>query len=442
MSLTIGQKVQAEKSNCDYVIKKKLGEGGQGAVFLVEGPTGPMALKWYNQIQSKPDQRKAIEYLIGEPPPKGIAGKRFIWPQDIATEHGTDRFGYLMALIETNRFAELGDIQAKKKQVPDYPTLAEISFQIANSYRALHLSGHCYRDISRGNVLFDPKTGEVLICDNDNIGIDNQGSCAIWGTWEYIAPELITDKSKNPSTKTDLHSLAVLLFNLWMWHHPLHGKMEYDIHSWDLFAKKKVYGASPVFVFDPSDSSNRLPDEYKTCRKKWDACPSEIKNLFTKAFTVGLKDPGSRVTEGEWQEAFLRLKDGAISCQKCKAACLWESSKTNFTCWYCNSLVHLPPKLQISRTNGAHQILLGKDIRILQIHLDSKFDKDDSQNIIGQVVQNPTNPNIWGIRNLSKSNWVATFVDGKTLEILPQQAVPMADGLKLNIGNSIAIIKA
>ena len=169
MSLIIGQKVQAEKSKCHYEIKKKLGEGGQGAVFLVEGPTGPMALKWYNQIHSKPDQRKAIEYLIGEPPPKGLAGKRFIWPQDIATANGTDRFGYLMALIETNRFAELGDIWAKKKQAPDYPTLCEISFQIANSYRALHLSGHCYRDISRGNVLFDPKTGEVLICDNDNI---------------------------------------------------------------------------------------------------------------------------------------------------------------------------------------------------------------------------------------------------------------------------------
>jgi len=442
MSLIIGQKVQAEKSKCHYEIKKKLGEGGQGAVFLVEGPTGPMALKWYNQIHSKPDQRKAIEYLIGEPPPKGLAGKRFIWPQDIATANGTDRFGYLMALIETNRFAELGDIWAKKKQAPDYPTLCEISFQIANSYRALHLSGHCYRDISRGNVLFDPKTGEVLICDNDNIGIDNQGSCSIWGTWEYIAPELITDKSKNPSTKTDWHSLAVFLFNLWMWHHPLHGKMEYEIHTWDLFAKKKVYGASPVFVFDPFDSCNQLPSQYKTCLKKWDACPSVIKNLFTKAFTVGLKNPDGRVTEGEWQEAFLRLKDGAISCQKCKAACLWESSNINFTCWYCKSPINLPPKLQISRTNGTHQILLEKDKQIFQIHLDSKFDKDDSQNIIGQVVQNPTNPNIWGIRNLSKFNWVATFIDGKTLEIHPQKAVPMVDGLKLNIGNTEAIIKA
>ena len=78
MSLTIGQKIQAEKSNCDYVIKKKLGEGGQGAVFLVDGPTGQMALKWYNERQSKPEQRKAIEYLLGEPPPKGPAGKRFI----------------------------------------------------------------------------------------------------------------------------------------------------------------------------------------------------------------------------------------------------------------------------------------------------------------------------------------------------------------------------
>ncbi|MFN5323028.1 MAG: protein kinase, partial [Planctomycetota bacterium] len=78
MSLVIGQQVFAETAKTSLVVKKKLGEGGQGAVYLVDGVHGSQALKWYNVEQATEEQRTAIRYLVNSGPPRGPAGRRFI----------------------------------------------------------------------------------------------------------------------------------------------------------------------------------------------------------------------------------------------------------------------------------------------------------------------------------------------------------------------------
>jgi DNA-binding helix-hairpin-helix protein with protein kinase domain len=315
MSLETGQPVRAEAMGASLTVRQKLGEGEQGAVYLVDGPGGPYAAKWYNGQHATEHQAAAVRYLVQHGPPPGAAGRRFIWPLDVVTaRQDPSHFGYLMALIDTSRFAELGEVWAHVKPAPGYAALCEISYQTANSYRALHLSGHCYRDVSKGNLMFDPRSGDVLICDNDNVGVNRQSKSQVDGTLEYMAPEVVRAEA-DPPTETDLHSLAVLLFQLWVWHHPLHGEMEYQFHVWDLIAKAKVYGKEPVFIFDPADRRNRLPGdpEYAVAYQRWGDCPPSLQALFTHAFTTGLREPARRVTEGEWQNLFLQLKDGVIA---------------------------------------------------------------------------------------------------------------------------------
>lgn len=248
MSLTLGQQVTAEVLGSKLTVQRRLGEGGQGIVYLVESPEGTYALKWYNAFQATAEQRAAIRLLVQAGPPPGPAGCRFIWPLALVTTPGTGQFGYLMPLIDTQRFATLNEVQARLKAAPSYPMLCEISAQIANSYRALHLRGYCYRDVAAGNLMFDPQTGDVLICDNDNVGINRQSQCQVLGTMEYMAPEVVLGQAE-PSTETDLHALAVLLFNLWCRHHPFHGELEYNIRSWDQVAKRHIYGERPIFIF-------------------------------------------------------------------------------------------------------------------------------------------------------------------------------------------------
>jgi eukaryotic-like serine/threonine-protein kinase len=202
MQLQIGSQVRAELTGQNWTVRAKLGEGGQGTVYAVDGLQGRLALKWYTPDQSTPTQAASIRSLVQDGPPKGRAGQRFVWPHDLATIPGSSCFGYLMPFIDMKRFAELDEVQCKIKPAPTYPTLCEISYQAANSYRALHLSGRCYRDVSSRNVLFDPKPGDVLICDNDNVGVNRQSETQIKGTMEFMAPELVRGDEKRPSTDT------------------------------------------------------------------------------------------------------------------------------------------------------------------------------------------------------------------------------------------------
>lgn len=434
MPLEIGQRIKGEFQNTVLTVKKKLGEGTQGEVYLVTSDTIEMACKWYKPSQATDEQKAAIRSLVRSGPPRGVAGTRFIWPLDLVTAPNSPQFGYTMKLIDTQRFAGLGEVQAHLKRSPMFSILCTISYQLANSYRALHLNGYCYRDISDGNLMFDPMTGDVLICDNDNVGINRQSKSQVWGTMEYMAPEIIRGEV-SPSTETDLHSLAVLLFNLWCWHHPLHGMMEYRFHVWDVPAKKEVYGEHPVFIFDPNNKRNQLPKDpdYASIGIRWDYCPPSLKEMFIRAFTVGLVDPKRRITEGEWQREFLQLRDSIVPCPHCRAENFDEHVRQGTACWHCKHIVPPHPKLVVKDATGGHFIVLSEGTKILKRHISPRWQDDDDPTIIGDVVKNPLHPEVWGIRNLTDHVWLAKAKDGKEIEIQPKKAVPLNPGLQLSI---------
>ena len=213
-----------------------------------------------------------------------------------------------MPLIDTAQYASLADIESKRVPHPGYGVMTEAGRQLAECFRELHIAGYCYRDISKKNFWLSLETGDVVICDNDNIIVDKLCLGNIKGTTPFMAPEVVLNTAK-PSTVTDQHSLAVLLFCLLCGGHPLQGKMEYDIKILDQITSRNLYGLKPVFIFDPKDRSNRPPDVagYRHVAKHWKVLPAHMRNLFTKAFTSGLSNPASRVTDIEWKNALAQM---------------------------------------------------------------------------------------------------------------------------------------
>ena len=159
---------------------------------------------------------------IGSPHP------RFLWPLSMARASGHAGFGYVMhAARQPVPRAQLPAVNADRDGNPldvSFSSTIELCRQLSFSFLRLHARGLCYRDISFGNVFFDPSNGDVLICDNDNVGIDN-GTGRVLGTPYFMAPEVVSDTTYRtlPNTDTDRHSLAVLLFYSLFLGHPLEG---------------------------------------------------------------------------------------------------------------------------------------------------------------------------------------------------------------------------
>ena len=425
-----GQKVRTSSTRLDCRIEKLLGGGGQGEVYEALLDRIPVAVKWYYPASATTEQQKALETLVRMGPPSN----RFLWPSDLVSSALTPGFGYMMPLRE-RRFRSIVDLM-KRRIEPSFRALATAGLELSHSYLQLHAKGLCYRDISFGNAFFDPGTGEILICDNDNVAVDNQSRSAVYGTPRFMAPEIVRGEAV-PGTQTDLFSLAVLLFYMFVMHHPLEGKRELAIKCLDLPAMKKLYGTEPLFIFDPDDDSNAPDPQYhRNALAFWSVYPHFLRNVFTKAFTDGIKDPQhGRVRESNWRAVMVRLRDSIVYCTHCNAENFHDASDLDGDgddrCWSCRRQLHLPPRVRI----GRNFVMLNHDTMLFAHHIDEEKKYDFSQPVAA-VTKHPSDPSIWGLKNLSIQTWSATNQRGEVKDVSPGRSVTLALGMRINFGHA------
>jgi serine/threonine protein kinase len=420
--LKIGAKLNSD-SGTTYEVKKLLGAGGQGEVYHVVSNGKDYALKWYFKKSATRVQKNILDNLVK----KGEPDSSFLWPKDLINQ-SSESFGYIMPL-RPPAYKSIVDLM-KRRAEPSFYALCRAAYKLTQGYQKLHSMGFSYRDISFGNLFFEPNTGDVLICDNDNVAANDAGS-GVYGTPRFMAPEIVVGKAK-PSRNTDLFSLAVLLFYMFMLNHPLEGKLEANIKCMDMFAMNKLYGTNPVFIFDPNDKSNEpLPGYQDNAIIYWALYPWPLKELFLQSFTVGLTQPNRRVTENQWLDAFANLMSCIIKCPACGVEVFYDESKVKasvaHTCWNCKNAITVPPSIVIGRS----RILITPDARLRSHQTNGDY---DMATVAGTVVQNPNNPNHWGIRNDSSENWTYIKADGTQVPVAPGRSAAIAKNSKIDFG--------
>lgn len=429
-----GQTVRTQSSGIACTVEKFLGGGGQGEVYQANLGGKPIALKWYfpHYLQQDPQQRKRLETAIQF----GVPSDKFLWPIELVSAPKLQGFGYIMPLRET-RYKGIVDLM-KRRIEPNFRALATAGFELSDSFFQLHAKGLCYRDISFGNVFFDPHTGNVLICDNDNVSVDGEGKSGILGTPRFMAPEVVCSKAL-PSKQTDLFSLSVLLFYMFMVHHPLEGKREAQIKSLDLPAMNKLYGTEPIFIFDPNNDSNRpVPGYQDNALVFWPIYPQFLRDLFTTAFTDGIRDPqNGRVVESVWRATMVRLRDSIVYCPHCSAENFYDANALKASggkpgsCWSCKKELRLPPRIRI----GKNVVMLNYDAQLFPHHVNNQKLYDFSRTVAA-MTQNPKQPSIWGLKNCSDEKWVITTGEGNIKDVEPGRTVTLAVGTKINFGKT------
>lgn len=423
--LKIGTILHGESGNT-YTVKKYLGAGGQGEVYDVEYKGTHYALKWYFPKMATKDQKEILDNLIS----KGAPDRCFLWPEDMIFTRIGDSFGYIMPLRPAN-YKSIVDLM-KRRADPSFLALCRAAYNLTLGYQKLHKMGFSYRDISFGNMFFDPQTGDVLICDNDNVAA-NGASSSVYGTPRFMAPEIVRGEAK-PSRNTDQFSLAVLLFYMFMIGHPLEGQLEANIKCMDVAAMNKLYGSNPVFIFDPNNKTNYPVKGYQDNPIiYWEIIPQNLKDLFIASFTIGLREPNRRITENEWLRAFANMITGITECS-CGAEIFFDENKfqnnEKHICWNCRKNVAMPHFLQI----GKNKILLNRNGKIYSHNIHDDF---DMSTIVGVVNQNPNDPKLWGIKNETQMNWTYIRPDGTQQTVAPGRSAGINKNVKIDFGEVI-----
>ena len=418
-------------------IIKSLGEGSQGEVFQVEVfqvgvENKSLALKWYNPAFATAEQNNNLQKLIE----KGAPNQNFLWPFDIIEKLQDNSLGYLMP-IRPSGFHDLNDHVSRRVETT-FRNLITACMNLCDSFAQLHLSGLCYADISFNNVFFNEKNGDILICDNDNVTIDRVGLSGVIGTPGFKAPEIELGKD-SPNSNTDYYSLAVLLFQMLMYAHPLDGKLEVEIHCKDEQGAKKLYGENPVFIWDPENESNRpVRGIHDNAIIYWPIYPQILHDKFTQVFTKGLRNPGARVMETEWRNTMATLLDSIFKCT-CGAENFYDIQKIKNKqlgkCWNCQKDLRLPPRIKIG---GKFIVMLNPDTKLYPHHIQDK--PFDFSQPVAEVVQHPQNPNIWGLKNLTNENWTCKQPKGSTTIVPPGKSLTLSAGANINFGKIEGVI--
>lgn len=408
-------------------VKQELGRGGQGIVYLVDYDGADYALKWYI-VDCKPQFYANLENNVKQRAPSDS----FLWPLAVS-KHQYGSFGYIMKL-RPKGYEEIGSFMLAHCKFESIDALLQACLQICAAFQKLHIIGLSYQDMNDGNFFINPKTGDVLICDNDNVA-PNKVNMGIVGKSGYMAPEIV-ERESMPDRYTDYFSLGVILFILIYLNRPFEGRKVLSCPCLTEGAEKKLFGKNCVFIMDPDDDSNRpMPSIHKNVMRRWPLFPKLLRETFIKAFSrEAIVNPTKRIMDKTWQQVFIQIRSQYVMCPHCAKKTFVDPDATASQCVRCKGVIKRPFILK----SGNFKIPIIKGQLIYQCQTHSSVN-DGIDTAYGQVIANPANGAI-GIKNLSNETWAATQSTGAVHNIEPQRGLPAIPDLKIRFNKDVTAL--
>jgi DNA-binding helix-hairpin-helix protein with protein kinase domain len=298
-------------------------QGGQGSLYLSKDKRSVIKLYHTNS----PERVQALHQIIGGFNVTKIEAKSdskvehlFAWPNGIVQ---SPRIGVRMTnvnlQIEHKPLTWWIGARSVKRLAPEirgnWLDRTMVAVNMARIAWLLHSNGLCHSDFSGDNFLANVAYQHVVLIDLDSLVVPGVLPPEMLGTGDYMAPEIVMGRMMGkqntdvkPSIYTDLHSLAVLIYQLLLMRHPLKGPKHHDpdAEKDDLLA----LGEKALYIEDPADRSNRPADPF------WGAwlLGDEVEALMRRSFTVGLRNPVQRPLAAEWGDALVRMTEQMVPC--------------------------------------------------------------------------------------------------------------------------------
>lgn len=392
-----------------------LGEGAQGAVYTVEVNGEAKALKWFR----RPPEDRFLHNLrknIGDGSPSPL----FLWPEGM-TRVKCGGQGYIMPLRPEGSY-EFTKFRLAKVRFRSFSAILKAAISLCEAFRLLHAQGLSYQDLNDGGFFINPDTGQVAICDCDNVYPhgDNSG---ILGKARFMAPEVVMGKVL-PNSYTDRFSLSVILFMLFCIDHPFEGFNVVKRPCLTEEIEQNLFGRDLCFIFDKNNDTNRpVRGIHRNALTMWPLMPNELRKAFEKQFSADiLENPEDRMTEMQWVDLLISVRDKLVRCPHCGDETFVENGKP---CLNPRCKKEISHAMALEGSGRSIPLLKGGIIRI---------EKD--YDATGVIVEKPGDPSVLLIKNTADKAWSVTTPSEKSISIAIGGFMPAKEGLIINFGTS------
>jgi DNA-binding helix-hairpin-helix protein with protein kinase domain len=214
-----------DASGKPITLDRKIGEGGEGAVFLISQQPELVAKVYLKPLPSVQVDKLRAMVASSDSALSGIAA----WPQSVILKNGTP-IGFTMPRL-TSQFPIHELFGPKRRQVlfprAQWKYLVHAGVNLSSGFHALHSRNVVVGDVNSNNVVvYEDAMIRFIDCDSFQIKYGTQVFPCIVGVPEYQPPELQNrDLAQAQRTQQqDLFGLAVLLFQLlFVGKHPFAG---------------------------------------------------------------------------------------------------------------------------------------------------------------------------------------------------------------------------
>jgi serine/threonine protein kinase/formylglycine-generating enzyme required for sulfatase activity len=208
-----------------YVVKKVLGKGGFGVVYLAHDE---QLCRFVAVKVPHPELVKRAEdaesHLAEARTVAGLDHPNIVTVFDVG---GTPEFPFFVV----SKYIEGSDLaQRLKESRPSIREAVELAATVAETLHYAHRQGLVHRDIKPGNILLD-KSGKPYVADfglalkEENVG---QGP-RLAGTPAYMSPEQARSEGHRVDGRSDIFSLGIVFYEMLTGRRPFSGKTYVEV---------------------------------------------------------------------------------------------------------------------------------------------------------------------------------------------------------------------
>lgn len=294
-----------DSKNISYNVLRKLGEGSQGATYLLDNRR--YIVKLFNKSYNSTEAKAKINFLINLCLDKKIFAiplKQITRPQN---GYIAEFASGMIPLSELKNNGQTSNLAQWYISTGGLQKRYDILIRLSALMRALHSKGLAYCDLSPSNIFVSEKieVSSVFLIDLDNLRYRTSLLNNIYTPF-YGAPEVISNTAPN-TTMSDCFSFSVIAYELLTLNHPLIG--DYVNDSEPEIEEQALTGKLP-WVDHSTDRTNirttGLPSK--------NVIPEKLLDLFKRSFEDGLNDAFKRPSMAEWFDALNLAMNELLKC--------------------------------------------------------------------------------------------------------------------------------